>query len=202
MANSRTPTGVDAIARYLARWSLAADGRSLRTRTSWLQPVTCDGGHAMLKVPFAAEERAGMAVLAWYGGIGAARVLRTDSGAVLMERLADDVSLAAIAEHDDARATEILCAVIAELHRARALAPPRLTPMRQRFRALAAAAARPGANRPLFHAAWEVAERLIDAPATATVLHGDVHHANVLHDPRHGWVAIGSQGCPRQSRAG
>jgi streptomycin 6-kinase len=195
MARTRDMMAADEIATYSSRWGLVADGDSFRTRTSWLRPVVCDGLHALLKVPFVEEERAGIPVLAWYGGVGAARVLRSDLNAVVMERLADDISLPELAAHDDAEATRILCGVVAELHRPRLAAPPPLTSMRDGFRALeAAAAAGSGRHATVLAAAWKVARRLIEAPAPSIVLHGDMHHANVLHDPRRGWVAVDPKG--------
>jgi streptomycin 6-kinase len=179
---------------YVAAWDLTPDGAPFRTRTSWLLPVISAGTPAMLKLPHEAEERAGMAVLAWYGGVGAARVLRADANAVLMERLAADVSLVTVAEHDDAAGTRILCDVIAALHRRHTPPPPPVISMRQRFESLADAAATPGPHRPIFERAQAVAERLVGAPAPHVVLHGDVHHENVLHDPARGWVAIDPKG--------
>jgi streptomycin 6-kinase len=66
--------------------------------------------------------------------------------------------------------------------------------MRTRFGSLANAAEASGPHRAIFSRAWDMARGLLAAPAEFVVLHGDVHHRNVLHDPARGWVAIDPKG--------
>lgn len=184
------------LAHYDNLWELTPDGEPFSTHSSWLAPVRADGAPAMLKVPTHPEERAAMAALAWYDGEGAAKVLRIDHEAILMHRLADDRPLAAMVEagHDD-EATRILCAAAMRLHRAPAKPFPETAPtLRAWFRALPKMAAREGAYQADFQAAWKIAEELLSQPFQPVLIHGDIHHGNVLHDPAHGWAVIDPKG--------
>lgn len=168
-------------APYLARWAAAPDGAPVRTPTSVLLPVRRAGRPAMLKVAHAAEERRGAHLLGWWDGDGAARVLGHHGDAVLLERAEGPRSLAAMARAgaagDDA-AARILCAVAARLHRPRRAPPPAtLVPLEAWCAALWPAAAREGG---VFGAAAAATRRLLGAPRDVGVLHGDLHHGNVL----------------------
>jgi streptomycin 6-kinase len=179
---------------YFRAWDLAPDGPAFATPSSWLAPVRLNGAPAMLKVPCHPEERNAMAALAWFGGEGAARVLRIDDFGVLMERLADDRPLKAMAEgSQDDEATRILAGAAMALHRPRDKAfPPSAPDLRTWFRALPRAAR--GEPTGLLQAGWQIAQALLDAPADPVLLHGDIHHENVLHDPVRGWAAIDPKG--------
>ena len=185
-----------ALARRRALWDLVPDGAPFATPSSLLQPVSQAGRKAMLKLPFEDEERRGMRALAWYGGLGAARVLRIDSEACLIERLADDQSLTSMVEagQDDA-ATEILVDAAMRLHASRDRPLPDDLPTLHRwFLGLREAASLASAHQALFQAGLAVAESLFEAPDRTVLLHGDIHHANVLHDPARGWLAIDAKG--------
>jgi len=98
---------------WLQRWSLAADGNPIRTPSSDLLPVLRGNAPAMLKIARTDEEQRGAAVLDWYRGLGAVRVLEIDGAAVLMERAACSRSLVEMVRTGrDDDATRILCLVI------------------------------------------------------------------------------------------
>ena len=186
----------EALKRYRTDWRLTPDGEAFDTHSSVLQPVLFEGAKAMLKYPTGEEERRGAAAMVYWAGDGAAKVLKGDGKAPLLERLADDISLVSMAQGDqDSQATQILCAVAAALHTPRSAGQPSsLAPLDRWFSALNTAAARADANQALFLAAQAIAKPLIARPLKAVVLHGDIHHANVLHDPVRGWVAIDPKG--------
>ncbi len=189
-ANLNTP-GV--LAAHVEAWGLTPDGPPFRTRSSWLQPVRAGQAAAMLKLPFEDEERRGGLVLTWFDGRGAARVLRADGEAVLVERLADDVDLVAMAQGSvdgDEAACRILCSVVSRLHADQAAAPAQVHPLRPWFASLE----RQAASHALLASAWSTADRLLAENGEPRVLHGDIHHANVLHDPVRGWRAIDPKG--------
>ncbi|MDB5472273.1 MAG: 3-kinase, partial [Caulobacter sp.] len=50
------------------------------------------------------------------------------------------------------------------------------------------------ASDPRLAGAWTSAARLLARNHEPRVLHGDIHHANVLHDPARGWRAIDPKG--------
>ena len=184
----------DRLADYLGKWSLQADGAPLHTHTACLLPVLHGGQPAMLKLWTGDDERRAGAVLRWWDGEGAVRVLAasTNDDVLLLERAIGSCSLATLArtgEAGDGAATRILCVVAARLHAPRPSSPP-LPPLSGCFAALAAAAAHGG----VFSACHAVAQDLLAAPQDSVVLHGDLHHANVFDGGARGWLAIDPKG--------
>lgn len=188
-------TAPEAFGAWLSRWALTPDGHPFETKFgSRLAPVlTATGQRAMLKLAAHPEEVAGGALMAWWGGQGAARVLARQEEAILLERLDGPRSLAAMArEGRDDEATRILCGVAADLHARRAAAPPwTLVPLDIWFRALWPAAEAHGGA---FASAAGAARALLADPCDPVVLHGDLHHDNVLDGGERGWLAIDPKG--------
>jgi len=178
--------------RYLERWQLAADGAPILTPSSLLLAVRRNGEPAMLKIAREEEERRGGRLMAWWDGDGAARVLAHDEDALLLERATGPRSLSAMAASgEDDEASRILCAVAARLHAPRPNPPPPLVPLRQWFELLAPAANALGG---VFAEANAMAQKLLATPRDVTVLHGDIHHGNVLDAGERGWIAIDPKG--------
>ncbi|ACO46254.1 aminoglycoside phosphotransferase family protein [Deinococcus deserti] len=176
---------------WLDLWSLTPDGAPIHTPTSDLLPVLRDGKHAMLKVARAAEEERGHQLMVWWNGQGAARVLKHEGAALLMERLGSGPSLVTLAQAgEDNQATRILCGTAARLHAPRAQPYPELVPLDHWFRALEAAASDGG----LLARSWETAQDLLRRPQQVCPLHGDIHHGNVLRSSQGRWLAIDPKG--------
>jgi streptomycin 6-kinase len=177
---------------YLARWALVPDGAPIVTQTSRLLPVIRDGRRAMLKLATEDDERRGNAFMRWWNGDGAAAVIAAEGDALLMERLDDDAALAGMARRGaDDEASRIICGVAARLHAPRSAPPPPAMPLAGWFAALHRAAERDGG---LFTAGDRVARALLADLRDMTVLHGDLHHFNILHVPAGGWLAIDPKG--------
>ncbi len=173
---------------YLVRWNLVPDGDLLTTHSSRLLPVRRNGEPAMLKIADEAEEKFGGLLMAWWNGQGAARVLAHDHGVLLLERAEGTRSLAAMARNgEDDEASRILCNVIAQLHAPRPQVLPDLVPLTHWFRDLAPGAEKYGG---VLVQSAAVARYLLAEPQQVTVLHGDVHHGNVLDFGPRGWLAI------------
>jgi len=177
----------------LRRWSLVADGEPVTTPSSILLPVRRGGEPALLKIARAEEERRGGRLMAWWDGDGAARVLAQGGEAILLERATGPRSLAAmVAAGEDDEASRILCAVATRLHAPRRRRPPpELLPLSRWFEALAPAANALGG---LLAEADAMAQRLLSTPRDLAVLHGDIHHGNVLDAGERGWIAIDPKG--------
>ena len=176
---------------HLEQWGLVPDGAPILTLNSRLLPVRRRGQAAMLKL-FSEEERVGGDLMAWWAGDGAAAVLAHDDAAVLLERAEGTASLADMArEGRDDEACRILCAVAARLHAPRDTPVPSLTGLPERFYSLMAAA--PAGPAVLAHCA-DTARSLLAAPREMGVLHGDLHHENVLDFGPSGWRAIDPKG--------
>ncbi|MEO1224579.1 MAG: aminoglycoside phosphotransferase family protein [Pseudomonadota bacterium] len=191
-------TETDPTAALVRDWSLAADGPSFQTPSSWLLPVRFQGSKAMLKVmkPTSDEHRAA-AVLNYFDGGGAVRVYRASASAWLMERGARQGALTRmVLGGDDDGAAEILAATIKKLHAPRSYAPPNDLPsLRRRFAALLGNADGPT----VLGRCATVATALLATERERTVLHADMHHDNVVDGgvvdgrPR-GWLAIDPKG--------
>ncbi|EYB66651.1 streptomycin 3-kinase [Deinococcus phoenicis] len=175
---------------YLQRWHLSPDGEPVHTHSSDLLPVRWRGEAAMLKIPREAEERRGGLLMRWWQGEGAARVLAHEesSGALLLERVTGPRSLVRMvrAGQDD-EASRVLCGVTARLHVPRPQPLPELAPLERWFQALEAASRQHGG---IFVEAADTARHLLEAPREVGVLHGDLHHENVLDGGERGWLAI------------
>ncbi len=173
---------------HLARWDLVPDGEPIETSSSLLLPVRHNGVPAMLKIAHEDEERRGGALMAWWDGDGAARVLAQHGPALLLERLDGSRSLAAlVAAGEDDEASRILCDVTMRLHAPRSGPPPELVPLVRWFEALAPAARIQGG---LLAQAATAAQALLADSRDVVVLHGDIHHGNVLDGGERGWLAI------------
>ena len=193
-----TDPAAASVAEWLERWRLSVDGAVFATATSTLAPAhTATGQAVMLKVSHHDEERRGSALLAAWSGRGAVRVLEHDGDAVLMERATGPRSLVAMSTTgSDAAATSVLCATAGVLHEASvdvldAAELPELVPLRTWFRQLFAHADELG---PVHRQGAEFALALLDSERDVVVLHGDLHHANVLDFGERGWLAIDPKG--------
>ncbi|MDP1837094.1 MAG: aminoglycoside phosphotransferase family protein [Reyranella sp.] len=175
----------------MARWGLVTDGREIITPSSVLLPVRCNGMPAMLKLAHEQEERRGGRLMAWWSGDGAARVLAEDDGVLLLERATGPRSLAAMARAgQDDEATRILCAATRRLHDHRAPLPPDLVSLDDWFEPLLQAHGQAG----IIAEGRAVARELLAHPQEIVVLHGDIHHENVLDAGPRGWIVIDPKG--------
>jgi streptomycin 6-kinase len=177
---------------YLARWALMPDGDPIVTPFSRLLPVRQRGAPAILKIALAAEEKLGGRLMVWWGGQGAARVLAQDDEALLLERATGFHSLSHFARHGhDDEATRILCAAIARLHAVKKPQPTDLIPLETWFADLWPAAEKHGG---ILTRCADAANELLAAPRDIVMLHGDIHHDNVLDFGVRGWLAIDPKG--------
>lgn len=191
-----------AVSRYLRLWDLELDGEPWSTPSSHVAFVRrTDGTPAVLKVPLIDEERLGCRVLDWWSGEGAARVMAIDDhDAILMDRAEPGVQLLSMAEsasppgwESDLEASRTLIAATRRLHQHPAIDVPKgLMSLRRWFRELFSWADQVGG---FFSRAASVADELLDDQRDCCVLHGDIHHENVLwFGPGKGWLAIDPKG--------
>jgi streptomycin 6-kinase len=177
---------------YIDRWRLKADGNLIVTPTSRLLPVRWHGVAAILKIAVETEEELGNGLMVWWDGQGVPLVLAREGKAILLERAQDEGSLADLARHGrDDEATRIICAVVGKLHLPKPQPIPTLVPLSEWFGELAPAAETCGGILSLSAA---TAHDLLAAPREIGVLHGDIHHDNILHFGKRGWLAIDPKG--------
>lgn len=188
----------------MARWHLVAIAPSFYTRTSLLQKVLVQGKPAFIKVALCEEECRGAAVLRWWNGEGAVHVWAQHENVVLLEGAMGSRSLITMAQTgQDAEASRIICEVAARLHaqlqnRLPKILPEALSkvlhgviPLYQRFQALFSAAEAQGG---VFRKFATVAQALLENQQDIVVLHGDLHHGNILDANGRGWLAIDPKG--------
>ena len=134
-------------------------------------------------------------VLKAYRGNGAVRVYESETGAVLLERLAPGEQLVNLVKHRrDAEATEILAEVISKLANHEApIGCPTVADWGRAFdRYLQSGDEQ--IPREVVEEAREMYHELASSQRETMLLHGDLQHYNVLFDNERGWVAIDPKG--------
>jgi streptomycin 6-kinase len=194
------PRTVDEI---LARWSLRLE-RPLPMSFHWVAAVTAgDGTPGVLKlgVPGSDHQPVEAAALRAYAGRGAVRLLayEPDCGALLLGRAVPGRMLRHLVPDRDEDATAVVGSLIRELHAAPApeAGVPALTRARSSFvRYLTQHADDTPLPRRLVSRALSLFDDLVASAPTSVLLHGDLHHDNVLSDDLapSGWVAIDPHG--------
>jgi streptomycin 6-kinase len=179
-----------ALAAYRDLWRLAPQGDAFETPSSYLQAVRLGDRPAMLKLPKTGDEAHGPSALGYFAGQGAVALLARSGTAHVTERAIDGHDLLAMSAADDDGALSIICDVLGALHAPRAVPPPALIPLRARFRTLF----RMRSDHQLFERAALLAEMLLADPREERVLHGDMHHENIVFDASRGWLAIDPKG--------
>ena len=183
------------------RWSLVVGPLFPDLSANYVAPaVRADGTAAVLKLSFPEDRgfRTEAEALGLFDGRGAVQLLELDldRGAMLLERLVPGVPLDTV--EDDEEAMSIAADVLRRLWRPAPADHPfpavsdwaqGLVRLRHRFG---------GGTGPLPAALVEEAEalfaELIPSRAEPVLLHGDLHHGNVLAARRRTWLAIDPKG--------
>jgi streptomycin 6-kinase len=187
-----TRTRIDDLLR---KWSLTVD-ETCETETSFLAFGTRGHQPVVLKVVKSEidEWRSGE-VLEAFGGRGVVRVLDYVDGAVLLERAMPGESLVRMAiDGRDEEATAILADVIQQMS---GCSPPggcrTVEDWAQSFTRYVATGDQQ-MPRGLVEDAHRCYAGLTASQSETWLLHGDLHHYNVLNDARRGWLAIDPKG--------
>lgn len=179
---------------YLREWALRADGPPIVTPRCALLPVLeRDGSPAMLKIVTGQSQALSSTLLKWWDGRGAARVHASRGPVVLMERSEDPQRLLRMYERGlDEATVGVIVDVAARLHAKPNTPPPDgVPPLASWFADLLPAAERLGG---ILVACARAATALLETQTDVTILHGDLHHENVLHFGDRGWLAIDPKG--------
>ncbi len=192
MASTENPPDMD---QYLTEWQISEAQLIAETNTSYIYKVRLKEYFAVLKILKSLgriDEKGGAAALMHFNGNGAIRVFQHNDQALLLE-YADGLNLKSLVKQGkDDQATVIIAEILNQLHRQKSqISTNSFTPLRKWFRSLFARA-QTDVN-PLFLHAASVAEKLLDHPQDVCVLHGDIHHENIIESPR-GWLAIDPKG--------
>ena len=193
------------IAEYERRWSLTVLPPYALSYNYVAPAIRADGTPMVLKVRFPSDGLpVEIAALRLYDGHGMVQLLEADpeGGAFVLERLTPGAPLATLVESDDERATSIAAAVMRQLWQGPAGIPPQ-EPLygtitdwaegMQRMRAYFGGATGPY-PRSLVEEAEALFAELLASQTAPVLLHGDLHHDNILSAERAPWLAIDPQG--------
>lgn len=194
------------LAEMAGRWNLRIGPAVDRLSYNFVcAAVRADGSPAMFKagVPDSALT-SDIEALSAYGGRGAARLLERDeeAGVMLLERVEPGTTLLSLlqSQHDE-WATDVAASVMRNLHSAKDILPTNYP-----FRTVDSWAVGLGRLRATFGGSTgpfppEIVERaeglFKDLLATANgpvLLHGDLHHENILESRDRGYLAIDPEG--------
>lgn len=184
---------------YLALWKLNAHGEFDNLRFNYVVPVICqDHSLAVLKMgPHRKGRLREMTTLDYYNGQGAVRVLNSApaDGVLLLERASPGSDLSLL---DDSTATEIFAGLLRKLQTERHQPPSELSSISiwglgfEKF----LRENRRGINFPKekIIRADQLFKELHQSCKKNLVLHGDLHHANILQATREPYLAIDPKG--------
>ena len=146
----------------------------------------------MLKIAIDAEEKFSGLAMRWWNGDGTAQVYAYEGDALLMERAQGrNFLLGMVSRGQDDGASRIACNVIANLHKPRSAPPLGLISLNSWFEALEPTAQCGGG---ILLESLTVAFKLLTSLRDIVVLHGGIHHGNVLDFGSRGWLAIDPKG--------
>lgn len=187
---------------YARRWELTLLPAFPNLSYNYVAPaVRRDGSEAVLKLGVPHRElRSEIAALTHYASVGCVALLEADpdGGALLLNRVRPGATLQQLAYTDDVQATAALADVMDALWRP---APTKHEMLTIDVWAAELAALRPhfgGDTGPFPAHLVDIAERLfaelLGSSAAPVVLHGDLHHDNVLAAQGGCWLAIDPKG--------
>ena len=182
------------------RWSVSVGPPFPELSYSYVAPVLqADGTATVLKLSLPNSDfRAEAQALRLFGGRGAARLLELDleRGAMLLERLEPGAPLTSV--RDDEEATSIVAGVLKQLWRP--VPPDHPFPTvsewargMERLRSGFGGGTGPLPS-PLVERAEALFAELLPSQAEPVLLHGDLHHFNVLAAQRQPWLAVDPTG--------
>jgi len=181
---------------YLKKWELSSSVHLMTTTTSQIYRVVYQGRHAILKIlsPLGMKsESSSPQVLRCFDGNGAVRILDFDEGALLLEDVGS-ISLATmVGQGQEAEAAHIICDVLNRLHSYAGQKPTEVHDLKRRFQSLFLRAKSQNSDS-IFQKTAKVAEGLLSTEINKRLLHGDIHHTNILKSSSRGWLAIDPQG--------
>ena len=187
---------LEKLSDFLDQWNVTLEAQPDETRTGVIARVRWKENPCLLKISSKeSDERTGC-VLLHYDSYGAVRVFRSENQGTLMERATPGTHLSTLVEKGkDNQATHILCDVIEKLHQ-----KDRFKGTYKTIEDLGSGFERYlslGENllpRDLVERAKSLYFDLASSQSTSILLHGDLHHDNVLYDEARGWLAIDPKG--------
>ncbi len=187
----------DLVAETSEKWSLAVDEPFPDLSYNFVAPCVCEGGtNAVLKIGYAEEDSVifGEAkYLTVLDGKGAVKLLQFDENhcALLLERLLPGENLIELAKTDDEQATANAIRVMKKIR----CSPPENTvfPTLEKWIDSFLRAEKTNFDFASVKKARKIFDRLIGS-SEQLLLHGDLHHQNILSARRDSFLAIDPKG--------
>jgi streptomycin 6-kinase len=186
---------------YLTNWQLTLDEPPFVTSTGLVAKVNGAGHSYILKIAAEGSDEKTALILAHYDGYGAVKVIKSDRHAILLERAIPGTSLRELAlRGEDEKATHILCDVIQKLHTNEEAIEslPSIEDLGESFDIYLLSHEKQ-IPIDLVCEAKLIYNELVKSQETPLVLHGDLHHHNVVYDHIRGWLAIDPKGYKGES---
>lgn len=190
---------IKSIDEYLAKWNLHKPIEISNTSTSCIYKVSHKAGFAVLKLLTKIgqkDEKNAAAALRNFSGNGAIGIYKNDEYAQLLEYIEGGSLTKIFLEGSKFEDIAIICATLRKLHQAKC--KEALPHFSQRFSSLRSRilgeTGRMDVLDELCRIAAPILEELLAERVDEVVLHGDLHHENVLYHPLRGWLAIDPKG--------
>jgi streptomycin 6-kinase len=186
----------DQLQPYLEKWQLRSAVELVpKTYMGWVYKVESPQGPAVLKIytePGKYDGLHSIEALKRWNGNGAVQIYDHDPEAVLLEYAGNIDLMTLVKNGQDDKAAEITASVMQKLYAVEVNEPGLLIPLSERYRRLTDPLS---ADVPaVFRRSKAVAERLLAEQESPRVLHGDLHHGNILLSQSRGWIAIDPRG--------
>lgn len=187
----------ETIDKYLKNWNLSnPEFVDVESACSDVFIVTTpDGEKAALKIRYGRgieAEKHGADALNYFKGHGIVKLYKYDDQAHLLEYVDGQMLKSIVDNGNDDKATRIICDVVEELHSSSSKTPPQLKSLENHCAELFKQACLAGASDTLKEAA-RIGRELLNNQTDIRLLHGDVHHENILMSSR-GWLLIDPNG--------
>jgi streptomycin 6-kinase len=183
------------VAACEVRWGIAVEGPFADLTHNWVaSAIARDGAGVVLKLGLpTAELDAEIRALRAWDGHGAARLIEGDGveGALLTERLSPGRRLADFGLQRDDAATDIAAELMRQLH---ATPPVSGLSTLDEWTSGITRASNVGFAPSLIDLAVRLRGDLLASAPEPVLLHGDLHHFNILSADRQPWLAIDPKG--------
>ena len=173
------------------KWQLKSPALIAKTKGAELYKVEYKETSAVLKIwsdNSQAQEMKAATSLHYLQEKSVVSVFQSDDQGLLMEFLEGPSLKSLVFKNQDDLATEIMCSVVQSLHSFTGEAPEGIPDLRQHFQSLFIRARLD--ENPLIAEGARCVEKLLISEKNKKLLHGDIHHENILYSTVKGWRAI------------
>lgn len=180
---------------YCEKWGLKNPTLIAETNTSHVFKVGYKNDIAVLKLYTDAgrkDEVRGPIFLELCNSNGAIEVFNYDDKACLLEFIDGDVLIGLVNKGQDEQATGIIGDVLKQIHQTKIPDDTELIDLKTYMRLLFKFAQSDCPD--IVKRAAQIAENYLNKSAANCLLHGDMHHENVMHHPKRGWLALDPKG--------